>query len=293
MNLFVHDIPYLPLQVHVSESQVTDDSSNESYPINSSSYWMLHYVDGRRSIGEIATKVAKQYDADEQRITLDTIRFFEQLNGHFLLNIRVRSWKDRLQTAWFLFRTLQIGSLFQLMKIKKRYNLPAYTRNPIFLLIYLIFFIPFYYIYILAGMFLLYYALGMGWSAFVFTFNIFVSIAVHEFSHVMGLHLVKQPHAFLFIGRNNYTVGLYRERLTPAKEVVVSLLGPIVPALIGVILLVFAYKQSDSELFYLAVVWLGNLLTLLSTDGKNVARAALSWFRRNQLGRQVDKEESL
>jgi hypothetical protein len=106
-----------------------------------------------------------------------------------------------------------------------------------------------------------------------------VSISVHEFCHIVALYLAGEDEKLAFMGRRNFTVGVYRQKVTPLKEIFVSVAGPLVPFLIGLELYFYSELQGDATLRLISYVWLANILTLLSTDGANVRNAVLALWK--------------
>ncbi len=62
-------------------------------------------------------------------------------------------------------------------------------------------------------------------------------------------------------------MGVFRKRLDPKKDIFVSLMGPLIPFLIGYLV----FTSSQNELIQVvSIIWMFNLFTLFSTDGKNI-----------------------
>lgn len=62
-------------------------------------------------------------------------------------------------------------------------------------------------------------------------------------------------------------MGVFRKRLDPKKDIFVSLMGPLIPFLFGY--LVFTFSQNEL-IQVIGIIWMSNLFTLFSTDGKNI-----------------------
>ncbi|MBD0379610.1 PqqD family protein [Paenibacillus sedimenti] len=277
MMLFLDDIPSLPVSVQTDGERIIDVLMKESYPLNESGAYMLSLVDHHRSFKVIAAEVAERYSIDLSKAESEVLLFFAGLNEHYLVNVKRRNVRLRLSYAWFYMRTLELRQLVLLWERRERYDIPPMAaRHPLLMFLYLVFAIPYYYLLALFVMFLLFLQIENFdvMAAGLFTINIFVSIAVHEFAHVFGLYMTGEQDKMLYVGRKNFTIGLYRKTLMEWKEIVVSLLGPLLPALIGLELLYFARLNSSNSLAFIAFIWISNIFTLLSTDGKNI-RAAL------------------
>jgi hypothetical protein len=62
-------------------------------------------------------------------------------------------------------------------------------------------------------------------------------------------------------------MGVFRNRLDPKKDIFVSLIGPLIPFLIGYLL--FTLSQNE-RIQIVGINGCLNLFTLFSTDGKNI-----------------------
>jgi hypothetical protein len=277
MILLLDDIPVLPKEVEIRRNEVADNSVRQSYPINETGAAMLSLADGKRTLQDIAAEIAGRYQVDRKRVEQDVIVFFEKMHREFLVNIRRAGRRRRLGLALFYMRTLQLRSLFELAESRRRYEIPSFVRMPILLFLYLSFFIPYHYLGLLLGMLGVMVLIDFSqlWAGIVLIVHLFISVAVHECAHIAGLYLVGEKDKFFFIGRKNFTVGIYRQTLSPVKELAVSLMGPLVPALIGLEILYFGYRLMDLDWLYWGLIWVSHLLSLLSTDGRNILHAVL------------------
>lgn len=280
MILFNNDIPIIPNKVRLEERRLYDESLNQSYPINESGHYILSLVNGKKTIKDISIKVAERYDIEEEFAGEETIKFLVQMSENFIINISKGTIKTRVKMGLSFFILLQFKEVFNLFDNRRRYDLPDIARNPIILFFYLLIKIPLYHPYLylfIIGMFLL--AGDTLYNSIFFSVNIFVSVSIHEYSHILALYLMGEKNKLAFIGRKSFTIGVYRERIEPLKDIIVSLSGPIVPTIIGCILVL---NTNSYMLNFIGFIWISNIFTLvIGVDGKNILNSSktLIWNR--------------
>lgn len=270
MIFFPNDIPTIPRKVVIEDVNMLDSALGSRYPINEIGREMLRLADGTRSIDQIAEEIAKICKVEKHIVLPDAIHFFEMLNDNYLVNLKKKDFKLRVKEFFVCVQTMEIRRLLELTASKKRYDIPEQFQSLTTIFGYLLFVMPFHYRYLFLAM-LLFSMVSMGvYAAVLIIGNFIVSVAVHEYSHILGLNLVGQGDKLAFLGKKNYTVGMYRQLLSPGKDIVVSLLGPIIPFAIGLELYHFSIQLGNFELEMASYIWLSHILTLFSTDGKNI-----------------------
>lgn len=270
MILFSSDVPILPSKVYLISDKLYDESLGHSYPINQTGHFMISLINGKNTIHEISQKVAVKYNINEEVALQETINFFTNLTDNFVVNIiKKRSLKSRLKLSLGFLKILQYREILQLIDNKRRYDIPDAVRHPVLILFYLLIKIPFYHPLIYLVIPIMFMLAGETiYNSITFTFNIFLSVSIHEYAHILALYLLGEKSKLAFIGRKSFTIGVYRERLDPFKDIIVSLSGPIIPALIGFIIL---YSTYDYTMEFISFIWITNIFTLvIGTDGKNI-----------------------
>ncbi|MCI2254820.1 PqqD family peptide modification chaperone [Domibacillus sp. PGB-M46] len=277
MILFPTDIPYLPSKLLLKKNTIEDMATEDEISCNETVINMLKEVDGKRNIDAISKKISKTYDIPYNEAANDVITLFENLNENHLLNIIKKDYKNRFKMLFVFIYTLQLNRIFHLLNTRRRYDIPEKFRSPFFLYIYFIVKL----LIIHPILFLIMYTFFVSsplidyGKALVFTLNIFLAIATHEFFHALALYTVDESRKLSFIGKDRFTIGIYRRQTSPLKSIFVSLAGPLFPFLIGLFLYRAGIITGNQDILYASVIWVANILTLLSVDGKNI-RVSLS-----------------
>lgn len=269
MYLSKKDVPSLPKQVSLHPTYIRDESFEENYPINESGYYILSLVDDSKRIGDIVKIMKKKFKINENLAYHDCVTLFETLNKEFLLNIHRKGISDRFFTFLFYFRTFQFRQMFEFFQLNKRFDNTFLKKNIFITFFYLLLITPYFNFGLLLMAFLVLYVTNPAttWEPFVLGGSFILSIAVHEFSHVLGLYFMREMKKIGFIGKRNLNMGVFRKRLDPKKDIFVSLMGPLIPFLIGYLI----FTLSQNELIQIVgIIWMFNLFTLFSTDGKNI-----------------------
>lgn len=269
MRLFSEDIPCLPESVDIINARLVDKATDRSLVFSDVGMEMLLMTNGRRSILQIATEISGKYRTQIEVVLSDALVFFETLNSHFLINI-IPSYSDRVQAILASLKAGQIRPMLDMLAIRKRYaNAPSHmNRWGRILYLALLFSAKYGMLYFLMFV-ILAYMLNAADSV-VLTINLFLSTLVHELGHLLGMVLVSSKVENVFVGRSAFVVGIYRRPLEPFKEIFVSCLGPILPGIIGILLL-WRNASSDNRTYRIAAfIWMAHLVSLVSTDGQNI-----------------------
>lgn len=105
--------------------------------------------------------------------------------------------------------------------------------------------------------------------------------------------MVKEIQSLGYFTKTFFTIGITRETLEPKKEIIVSSLGPIIPTLVGIVLIMFSLYLESNFLFMLSILWIINILALLFTDGRSVLFALKDLFLINKFDLEAKESEDL
>ncbi|PLR75314.1 hypothetical protein CU633_21770 [Bacillus sp. V3-13] len=269
MYLSKKDIPSFPKQVTLQSNFIRDKSFDEMYPINETGNYILSLVDGSKTIGEIIKITKKKYKITEELAHHDCATLFEKLNQEFLLNIKRKGVSDRIAAFWFYLKTFQFRQMFEFFQLNKRFDNTYLKKNILVTFLYLLIITPYFNAGLLLMVFLFLFLSNpvTMWEPFLLGGSFVLSIAIHEFSHVLGLYGLGEMEKIGFIGKRNLNMGIFRKRVEPKKDILVSLMGPVIPSFIGYAL----FELSTNGLIQtMGIFWMFNLFTLFSTDGKNI-----------------------
>lgn len=285
MQIYPNDIPIIPKEIALKGHSLYDSGTQEDLPCNETVLYILNQVDGKTSVQNIAENLSTRYEITYKEAITDTIILLEDLNKNHLLNIRKREVSGRLKSLWVYLYTFQWKQIYSLLNTRERYDIPNFFRNPLFLLFYLFAKILIVHPFIFIGMFLFFISspnidIGLG---LLFTLNIAVAMAVHEYFHGLALFTLNEGDKLSFIGKDKFTIGVYRRQLAPVKSIIVALSGPLFPFLIGLYLLKLGEVMRNPEVIYMAIIWIANIATLLSTDGKNIFKAVLELIKQRRM----------
>ncbi|KZN96722.1 hypothetical protein AZI98_07420 [Aeribacillus pallidus] len=230
-------------------------------------------------------KIFKNYGITYFEAVNDVTALFENLNENHLLNVTKKEYKNRIKSFFVFLYTFQFDQIFRLLNTKKRYDIPGKFRSP--LLLYIFFFVKLLVIHpiIFLGMYLFFISspfIDYG-KGLVFTLNIFLSMATHEFFHALALYLVNESEKLSFLGKDKFTIGIYRRQLSPFKSIFVALSGPLFPFIIGLYLYKLGENAGTQDIIYISIIWVANILTLLSTDRKNIKNSLFELIKKRGL----------
>ena len=265
MYLTDKDIPLVPLQVTFSHDQLIDLKLGKQYPINEISYNMLVRIDNKKSIGEIATEISSLYGISFEQALDDMKAFFFELCKAHLINIKHNSYLDNLKLFFVNLLTFNFKMAIEALTERKRYDFPTGKNNVLSTLFFLALYILVVFKFNLIALFiLLNFIPTWGWyEAGYMTLAFYLSIVVHECSHMVMLYATSEEGKVGFLGRSYGTIGIFRNYTTPRNEIFVSLIGPMIPFFIGVETFILGLIHEDSLLVF---------TSFFSDDGKNLRR---------------------
>lgn len=275
MILTQRDVPILPRCITFSKAAVRDRSLGMDYPINQVGYDMLQLVDGDLSIGEIAEKVAQRYDVPYEKALEDVKSFFYQLNQANVLNIKHKSRMYNLKVSLYNFRKLKFKTGFETLSIRQRYDFSEKRTELLARICFMAFCIAHVFKFHLLNLFILLFLIpGWGWfEAGFLTATFFISIILHESSHLFMLYSLSEDSKLGYLTRSLGTVGIVRNPTNPNKEILISLFGPLVPVVTGLALLGIGFYQESQLLVFTSFFFLSHLSSFFSEDGKNMLKA--------------------
>lgn len=97
------------------------------------------------------------------------------------------------------------------------------------------------------------------------------------------IHILKEGDKIGFLGRSYGTIGIFRNYTTPKKEIAISLIGPVVPFLIGLELYILGLIIEEQLLFSSSFFWLSHIVSLISDDGRNVKKGMADLIRKRRV----------
>ncbi|KQU13089.1 hypothetical protein ASG65_12130 [Bacillus sp. Leaf13] len=285
MLIFLQDIPIIPSNVKLKGNYLFDMGTKEEIPCNETVDQILKQVNGKNTVDYIAKNISKRYAITYEESVNDVTSLFEDLNRNHLLNIKKREFTNRVKNFFVFLYTFQFDQIYQLLNSKKRYDVPNKFRTPFLLYFYFLFKLLTIHPIIFLLMFAFFISSpGIDFSkGLMFTINIAVSMATHEFFHALALYTVNESDKLSFIGKDKFTIGVYRRKLSPIKSIFVSLSGPLFPSLIGVYLYKIGELSGNQDLIYLSIIWIANIATLLSTDGKNILKSTFELVKKRSV----------
>ena len=275
--------PYIPEEVERHKEYLYDRNLDICIPVNETAYLMLLKADKNTDYIEIAEEIEKMAHVGMDRVTKDVIAVFSQLNEHYLLNWANRgtSFGSKIQ-ALFLNLIRQYNANYH-----ERVNI---KRKNLFGLFTSLFFsfgrkIGMLLIMILIGTIVIRFCKGDNFFADILvgislaSLGVFFSSIIHELAHLYTYWKIAGDCSKGYIAIDRGSVKIMRpDELGPNENILVSLLGPLIPGMIGLIIwgcgIIFA-----NGIFYLytigiAAMFIIHLFNLLPFwgDGKNIMK---------------------
>ncbi|MBS7530407.1 PqqD family protein [Hazenella sp. IB182353] len=274
-------IPYWPEDVYLDSNGLKDETLDTLSPMNEISYIMLKEIDHQKNIGQIAEIVCNRYDWPLEQVKPDVLELIHQLNQGYLINIQSpRSMKqkvrDRFISLLYFLRTFQ-GTRWN---IRKRIGLDknrsfwklfwqiAISVSRVMVMHVFLLSIVLYFIFT----FLQFPAMV---GAIIFFIGLISGFILHEYGHVATFYLLasRNQHAFFALKRGTFQV--IKKELDAKKECWVTLMGPLLPTIVGGIMFCILFAVGDipnwiswmaSGLFTFHLVW----LLPIFVDGKKL-----------------------
>lgn len=239
-------IPVLPRGVIPHEDSLEDKALLQSYPMNATALSFLSLIDGKRSLKSINALLAQHYQQPEETIQQDTLSLSQQLQRHGLLNLR-ETWRQFFLRCLMALRLRTRPALYTW-----RFDPPATSNmGQLFLWMFLVavrawlpLCCPGFIGMVIAGAALSMVPAFAGWYLFI-CICLLLSIALHETGHLIMLRRYCGREAG-FVLRVGPLLQIVRPSLNSLKaEVWVSLVGPLVPTVVALLLLLWHFVHGS------------------------------------------------
>lgn len=282
-----NSIPEWPDQVKLEKGHIFDAVLQATHTINETSHALLREIDGQKSIRQIAETVCQRYGWPIEAVEPDLVELVHQLNQGYVLNVkRPKSWGTFLKDAGiailYFLRTLE-GSAWD---HKHRWPLDAersvgknlwnvaqgVSRS--------------------LGLFLLILSIIVGFifeglditsgllAGSLFFLTLLGGFILHEWGHTMGFALKAPPGEQAFFATRLGAMQVVKRRLMPHQEIVISLMGPMLPTIAAIASLALSWllplADEGQVLLWMVTGSLGiHLFSLIppSEDAKRILEA--------------------
>lgn len=269
------DIPEVPEAIVLTEDHLEDTSLNYKFPLNETAREIIKCIDHKNKVSEITTIISGKYDADYKMVSHDVVTLLELLYERSLLNVKRAAVIERFKLFLHYMFIRNFRGMIDLLKFQKRHDISVDKRRPVQVFGQTMLVMTYVYMFwwVLFSILFVFTTPLSVIQSLIFMFNFVFSLVMHEYSHIIGLYLTKQIHSLGYFKSTFFTIGVTRESLSPKKEIVVSLLGPLIPTIIGITLIILGLTLKVDFLIMLSWVWVINIFALIFTDGKSIVQA--------------------
>jgi hypothetical protein len=258
----------------------------QRYPLNRTGERILQLVDGRRTVGDIASQIAAEAHIGFDQALQDVSGFLQQLGDGLLLNERFELhvyWKLALVDPRLLIGEL-LGAIHLLLTQRLRQDFVGAARaNMLVLLAVMARFIaatcwPSMLLLVVGVMATL---LAVGVDALVtpkmvalLGAALFGSTLLHEYCHLVALRAVAGPPVRAFIAVQGMGLGVHHGPLPKRQSLLVTLAGPLGAGVPGLALLWLAAETGSLALLLVGLIFAVHVLSLtpLGHDGRQIQR---------------------
>lgn len=266
---------FIPKDVCIGENLIVDNALDKSVKLNHVAYNILSLLDGNNTLDNIASLLVEKYEVSKQVLERDINIILNNLQEKNLVERKIIGNK----LLAFLFN-LTIGQYLY----KKRYSIPKSKISTFLLLLYIVIkklFIMWIAIIIPICFFTsnfslnfnseIYYAIG---CYFTFIFSIIIGFVLHEWIHIVVTQVQnKEVHGYILAKR--FTVSIVK--LNTESSIMSILLGPLVPSILGFVLIFISLIVQNLMIFLLGVGFVINIINLLpfTKDGNGILEKIL------------------
>lgn len=280
-------VPTLSSGVQLTEDALVDEHLDATVPLNPTAHVMVSQIDGEKGISQIVEEVAATFNVEEDVISNDIGGLFKDLQKNYMINWHYRTgsrlkdnilqlfaqYSPRYYERFEMNETRFFDILLKIMQVVLR-------KIVLFWGIFVLLAVPGY-LYTQSD-----FVLQLVYYFTVVYFGLISSFALHETMHAY-LHRKMEPKRAGFLAADWMSIRFVRPIIMPypKKMIWVTLLGPLVPGLLGVTgLLLMPLTGASGTLAYtfntLFVTYALHLFYLLpfTGDGKSIINQ-LMYFR--------------
>ncbi|MDR6226129.1 PqqD family protein [Desmospora profundinema] len=283
-------VPSLSFGVTLTEEAVYDEYLDASVPVNETAHVILTEVDGEKGIGEIVDNLAKKFHVEEEVLSHDIGNLFKNLNQNYLLNWRYQT-GNRVKDIVFQFLSQYKPGYHERFEMNETGFLSIFLKMLGVVIRKIVLFWSVF--MVLAILSFLYtqsdFILQFAYYFTVVYFGLITGFALHETMHAY-VHRRMEPQRSGFLAADWMSIRFVRPVIMPypKKMIWVTLLGPLVPGMTGVLgLLLIPVVNTGNMVTYTLLSFFAtyslHLLYLLpfTGDGKSIM-SQLAYVRLNK-----------
>ncbi|KXZ20526.1 metallopeptidase [Bacillus nakamurai] len=279
----VKKIPYFPENVTLNKKHIMDHDLDTKFPINLTAFHMLKEIDGKKDEQDIVSGISEIFNISESVLLKDLNELLTGLNRRYLIN-----WKygEHPSFSAFLYRFLSQYHIHY----RERFS----NQSDSFLSLYINFF------HVISRKIILFWLLFLMLSVVSFIaipnasiINIAIYFSVIYFGLITGTTLHEVIHGLVhrkFVGKHGpkgylaadiMSVKFLRPVISPynKKMVLITLLGPLVPGILGVVGVLFTIFFLHENMFSVGILLFFSTYTLhmiyllpFLGDGKSIIK---------------------
>lgn len=265
----------IPKSVLLNENLIFDKDLNKSITLNGVAYEILKLMNGKNNIDDIVSELLKKYNVKKAVLERDVTNILRNLQDKNLVESKVIGNK----IAVILLNL----SIFQYV-YKKRYSVSNSKVAALLLLLYVVtkklfimWVITFITIYFFKNNLAIEFNDKIDYAIdcyIVFIFSIIVGFVIHEWIHIVVSKIQNQEFRGYILARR-FTVSIVK--VNTESSLLSILLGPLIPSIIGIIIIAISIKIQSIMIFVLGIGFAVNAINLLpfTQDGKGILRKIL------------------